>query len=822
MATEIANPTVRFGGSLGGLLGEIDKLQGRFDKFGGAAAGFGAKFLDVGAKLGGLSLAVDAAAGAIGAALSPLTDGFAGAVGLDREMGKIGTLLDDADRPFLPQLRAGIDSLARETGQSVATLSKGMYDLLSAGVPAGQALGTLRVSATAAVGGVTDVAVAVDGLTSTLNAYHLGASQATAVSDLFAATVKSGKTEFADLASSIGKVAPTASALGVELDTVLGSLAALTVQGIDTSESTTQINSLLKTFANAGDASKELAATMGVDLSAAALQGDKFKSTLEALSKLQPEVRAKFIPDFDAQKAVNALTSDLQSTFSKLDAVSLPNAAGLAQKQFESIAATADYQMGVAAAQWDGAWRDIAGSVLPILTPVTGVVAKIISRVAAIVQPFVSGFQGFVAQHVDGVVNVVTNLADRLIAGVGSFVAWVTPAVSATWDFITSNTAAAADAVGNRVNSIYDLVKAVLGGVLGVSVALWDATLGVWLGSVEELTRSSADGSSKIGDAFAAIVAAGKWLEQTVTTGLYAISYTLNHLGDAFDLMGAVIAHAVVQAGNQVEYVFSKVVPGVLTWFADNWQGILYDVANFTATVFQHIGDDVVSIFSNLPGLIAGTTDWADVWTPLTDGFEATVSELPKIADRVAGPVERALADDVAMRRQDFGQGFADYLDEQNKKVDGAIDGLKELADAQKKVADATGEAAAMKLPAAPAMPALPPAPPPADASANKIASDAAGGRGRDLSAPALLEAFSAENLAKRFGETLLLAPAAAPAPDAAAAAADAAMPSPAKDQEQQTKYLAKLYDEGKAQTRALVELGRSFANRVEKVVSIG
>jgi TP901 family phage tail tape measure protein len=103
-------------------------------------------------------------------------------------------------------------------GEGTGTLAKGLYDILSASIPAEKALYVLSVSAKAARAGLTDTGVAADAITTILNAYGLSAEKAGDVSDWLFSVVKKGKLTFAELAPSIGMVATTASSAGVDLN----------------------------------------------------------------------------------------------------------------------------------------------------------------------------------------------------------------------------------------------------------------------------------------------------------------------------------------------------------------------------------------------------------------------------------------------------------------------------------------------------------------------------------------------------------------------------------------------------------------------------
>jgi TP901 family phage tail tape measure protein len=167
---------------------------------------------------------------------------------LHKSLREVNTLTGEvgkqAEKDFA-KFKSGVASLSQELGIAQEQLSRGLYDTLSAGVPKGNAIDFLRVATKASVAGVTEVQVAVDGLTTNLNAFGLEADQAGRVSDIMFATVKAGKTTFDQLSNAMFNVAPTANAMGVSIEETSGAIATLTKQGTPTSVATTQIRAAL-------------------------------------------------------------------------------------------------------------------------------------------------------------------------------------------------------------------------------------------------------------------------------------------------------------------------------------------------------------------------------------------------------------------------------------------------------------------------------------------------------------------------------------------------------------------------------------------------
>lgn len=141
-------------------------------------------------------------------------------------MAEVSVMLGE-NQHLLAGMTRGILSMSMEFGQSKEVLTKGMYDILSAGIDASEAMGVLEVATKAAVGGATDTATAVDGITTVLNAFSMEASEAAHVSDQLFQIVKDGKITYTELSENIGKIAPTARAAGLTLEQMSAAVATL-------------------------------------------------------------------------------------------------------------------------------------------------------------------------------------------------------------------------------------------------------------------------------------------------------------------------------------------------------------------------------------------------------------------------------------------------------------------------------------------------------------------------------------------------------------------------------------------------------------------
>jgi hypothetical protein len=97
---------------------------------------------------------------------------------------------------------------------------------------------------------------------------------------------------------------------------------------------------------------------------------------------------------------------------------------------------------------------------------------------------------------------------------------------------------------------------------------------------------------------------------------------------------------------NETVHFLTNTIPEALTWFADNWKEIFYDIGSYTATVVTNMG-------KNIKDLIVAIYEWMSggefnfEFTGLTEGFESTLKELPKFTERIPTELEREYQDKI-------------------------------------------------------------------------------------------------------------------------------------------------------------------------------
>ena len=216
------------------------------------------------------------------------------AISFQKELAQVSTMLDESAMKIMPQYKKGLLDMSVAFGESTDTLSRGLYDILSASIPPAQALDVLGVAAKAATAGVTDTGVAADAITTILNSYGFSADMAGEVSDKLFAIVKRGKLTFDELAPAIGKVASMAAKTGLSFDELGAMIATLTRAGIRTDEAMTSINGVLRAFLKPTDEAKEAAKEFGLTMDTNTIKTIGLKGAMDNSGMLLPNSWPKY------------------------------------------------------------------------------------------------------------------------------------------------------------------------------------------------------------------------------------------------------------------------------------------------------------------------------------------------------------------------------------------------------------------------------------------------------------------------------------------------------------------------------------------------
>ena len=287
----------------------------------------------------------------------------------EEELANVSTMLDKSAMKIMPEYRDGIQNLSMEFGEATDTLSKGLYDILSASIAPAEALDVLAVSAKAATAGLTDTGTAADAITTIINSYGMEAKDAGIISDKLFAIVKRGKTTFGQLAPAIGRVAATAAKSGLSFDELGATIATVTRAGINTRETMTSINGVLKSFLKPQTDAIIVAKQFGLELNTTTLKTIGLTGVMEKLKDATAEQLATIFGNVRGLKGMMAALGDAEGYVRDYEL--MLNAAGLTQEAFEKQSDTLSFKLKQLKQTFNVVKVEIGTALIPMIQELT-------------------------------------------------------------------------------------------------------------------------------------------------------------------------------------------------------------------------------------------------------------------------------------------------------------------------------------------------------------------------------------------------------------------------------------------------------------------
>lgn len=313
----------------------------------------------IGAKFAALSAPILAAAAAGAKLNSEFTVGLA----------KVSTLVDTTTVD-MQKMRQELIALSNETGVSVTELTEGTYQAISASVDASKAVDFMRVSALGAKAGFTNMTTATDALTTIINAYGMETERANDMMDRLIITQNLGKTTVDEIGKSIGQVIPTAASAGMSIDELLASVASLTANGMQTSDSMTGLKAALSNIIKPSKEAFETAEKLGLQFNQSHLEAVGWAQFLEEVKIAtggNVETMGKLFGSTKALNTVLSLTGNGANKFA--DALNgMANSTGATDEAISKLDATPAAQLAKATNQLKNAAMELAQGLTPLLS----------------------------------------------------------------------------------------------------------------------------------------------------------------------------------------------------------------------------------------------------------------------------------------------------------------------------------------------------------------------------------------------------------------------------------------------------------------------
>lgn len=314
--------------------------------------------------------------------------------------GLVGASAED-----LKLMRDAATDLAGETAKAPGELADALFFLQSAGLDAKDSVEALDMAAKASAAGLGDTATIADLTSSALNAYGSDVLNATQATDDLTAAVRLGKLAPSELAGSMGRVLPIASAMGVEFNEVAAAMAAMSRTGTNANEGATQLRGIMNGLLSPSKDAKNILEALhkdGLGGIQKMLRDDGLLVTLQFLVDSLGGNAAAAEQVFGNIRALSGVMDMLGSNVAVTEQIfdEMTDTVGSTDKAFEAVEKTAGHKMRQAFVDVQVALVAMGDVIIPVVASFASGFATIVSWVGKLPKPVLSVvavFAGLVA-----------------------------------------------------------------------------------------------------------------------------------------------------------------------------------------------------------------------------------------------------------------------------------------------------------------------------------------------------------------------------------------------------------------------------------------
>lgn len=401
-------------------LGEATvNIRAKFDEFDSDMSRISKKFESFVAGIAkSAGVAIGAAFVGAGVAVAKFTtDSIKEFTAFQGGLNEVFTLLPGMTQDSMDKMSQDVLDFSKKLGVLPEEVIPALYQAISAGVPPDNVFDFLETAQKAAVGGVTDLAVSVDGISSVVNAYGKDVISASEASDLMFTAVKDGKTTFDELSKSLFQVIPTASSLGIDFGDITAALASMTAQGVPTSVATTQLRQLLVELSKeGGEAAKKFEDIAGKSFPDFIAAGGDVQGALQLMEEYANDSGKSISNLFGSVEAANAalaLTGGGTETFTK-NLTDMENSAGATTAAFDTMDSGIGRSQERAAALWSTIKIGTGQALEPLLNKLVELAEQALPKIEeafAIAGPIIEEFATEFSEKLGPALEIIfTNL----------------------------------------------------------------------------------------------------------------------------------------------------------------------------------------------------------------------------------------------------------------------------------------------------------------------------------------------------------------------------------------------------------------------------
>lgn len=573
-----------------------------------------------------------AAAGAATAATAAVAvKAVNAAADYEKAFAKTTTLLSGS-KEQIQAVSDDIIKLSNKTGIAANELTETVYNAISAGVSQDKAVEFAGKASKLAAGGFTDASTAVDVLTTAINAYGLSADDASQISDYLITTQNLGKTTVDELAASVGKVIPVASAYGVNMDNLSAAYARLTAGGIATAESGTYLKAMLLELGDSGSTvSEKLKEQTGQSFAELTASGKSLGDVIAILGDSVGNNAGAFTELWQKSTAGIGALSLLNSGAEKYNETltAMQESGGATEKAAGTMADTYEKQLKIIKNLGTNFMisigqkimpyarqllekmlpklQDAIENVLPLIDKVIAKIGPIFEKVQKKIGPLIEQLRTDLEPLFSNISSNAGPIFDNIVGAVGEIIPLIKDIIKESVPFIKE----LVENLKPVISSIISVVQKALPSIMGLIRSLVPLILQV-TAALMPLVDSVI---GFISDILPTVINLVNELAPVITRIISVIVSTLTPVISA-------ISDGIKPIIEQISNLITTIIP-LLNAAIDGLAPIIQGVVVALAEACSGIMNDVSAVISNITGMIEGILsfivdvfegDWSAAW----------------------------------------------------------------------------------------------------------------------------------------------------------------------------------------------------------------
>lgn len=216
--------------------------------------------------------------------------------------------------------------------------------------------------------------------------------------------------------------------------------------------------------------------------------------------------------------------------------------------------------------------------------------------------------------------------------------------------------------------------KAAVAFILPLAIQIYDTVVDTTTTAYDVLKEVWGLISDTIGDAYAG------WVDMTgesftqmrddIIDALIATEYMIKNWKSTLLIAFGEAMLWILKMSDEWDYLFDEVIPGLLSWFEDNFSRIIDNSLDAAQQMFMNFTDNVKSIFSALWAYISGSTSEIKFdLKPLVGQMKNQLDELPQFKGPQASEATQGLDKVLTNLENQYEQGFGDFYKQQKDKL---------------------------------------------------------------------------------------------------------------------------------------------------------